>query len=193
MVISVRGYSRRMDHVIVRRLTLPFVAVLALGACTAAPDNRPGQTTTTATTTQSIQPACSDVLDKAQALLTTVGRFGTGKATEAEVRTAADELADSFESAKSELGPSAQASLDNAGRALQDVVGALTTQPVDTTRLRAAANQVVTALADAATVCTSGTSSPSITSSTSGTSGGTTDSTRPTESTGTTGSVTTTS
>jgi predicted lipoprotein len=167
-----------MDHVIPGRLTVAFAAVLVLAGCAPATDDGPSQapTTTTTTTTGSVRPACADLADKGQALLTEVGRYGTGKATGDQVRAAAAELSDSFDSAKTELGPEAQANLDEAGRALQEVLDALTAQPVDSAKLRAAAGEVVTALGDAAAVCTS-----------SGTS------TEPSSPTSTTDSVTTTS
>jgi hypothetical protein len=170
-----------MDHVIPGRLTVAFAAVFVLAGCAPATDDGPSQaptttTTTTTTTTGSVRPACADLADKGQALLTEVGRYGTGKATGDQVRAAAAELSDSFDSAKTELGPEAQANLDEAGRALQEVLDALTAQPVDSAKLRAAAGEVVTALGDAAAVCTS-----------SGTS------TEPTSPTSTTDSVTTTS
>jgi outer membrane protein OmpA-like peptidoglycan-associated protein len=161
MRTGVRGYSPGMDP---RRLAV--VVVLAVAACAPATENRPSQTTattTTATTTAaaaSLSPACGDVVDKAQALLTAVGRYASGKAAAEQVRSAADELSDSFDQAKTELGPDAQAALDKAGRALRDVLDVLSTQPVDTNRLRTAAGQVVTALGEAATVCTSSSTEP---------------------------------
>lgn len=147
-----------MDHVIPGRLAA-LAVVLAVAGCAPATDDRPSQAPTT-TTTESLSRACTDVADKAQALLTEVGRYATGKASPDQVHTAADALSDSFNRAKTELGPAAQADLDEAGQALHDVLDALTTQPVDKAKLQTAANQVFTALGEAATVCTSGTTAP---------------------------------
>lgn len=170
MSVATRGVLPRMNHVIPGRPLVALAVVLALAGCGPTANDRPSQapttTPTTTTTTGSLSSACADVMDKAQALLTEVGRYAAAKSTAEQVRAAADELADSFDRAKSELGPDARADLDEAGRALREVLDALTAQPVDTARLRTAASQVVTALGSAATICVSATSTEPTTDTT---------------------------
>jgi hypothetical protein len=148
-----------MVHVTPGRLAVVLTSVLVLAGCTTAQNDRPSQTNTTTTTTTepttsaSVQAACDDVTAKAQVLLTVVGQLATGKATTDQVRAAADELADSFTAAKSVVGPETQADLDDAGAALTKLLDALSAQPIDTATAQTAANEVFTALGNAAAVC----------------------------------------
>ncbi len=152
-----------MNPVTVRHLAAALCSLLALAGCTSGandqPSTEPTATTTTETTTStSLVPACQDLVDKSQELVTEVGRFVTRDATAGDVQVVAAALAASFEDAKATLGPDAQADLDQAGRALQKVQDALAAQPVDTAGLRTAAGELFAALTDAAAIC-AGTSS----------------------------------
>lgn len=146
-----------MNRVTARQLAVVLGAALALAGCTSTTNNEPNQQTTTTTTepttSASIREECVDVADKARAMLTEVGRLATGDSTVGQVRTAATELSGAFDDARAALGPEAQADLDQAGQALQRAKDALTTQPVDTAALRAAARDVAAVLGNAAAVC----------------------------------------
>jgi osmoprotectant transport system substrate-binding protein len=141
-----------------RPLCLALCAVLALAGCSSSTNDEPGQepsptTTSAPTTSVAIREECSDVADKAQALVTEAGRLTTGDATIDQVRAAAQELSDAFDTAREAVEPDARAQLDEAGQALQRVQDAVAAQPVDTAGLRAAGRDLVTALGDAASIC----------------------------------------
>lgn len=155
-----------MKPVRVRRLVLvaTLCALPAFVGCTATGEQAGPQNTESTQTTSTSSPAttvslrgeCLDVADKARVLLTEAGRLATGDGTIEQVRAAAGGLSDSFEDARTALGPDAEADLDTAGQALQRVQDVLTTQPVDNAELRAAANDFVAALTNAAAVCAPG-------------------------------------
>lgn len=163
-----------MNRVTARHLAVLVGATFVLAGCTSGNGSGDGAgqsaTTTTTivpTTTESVRQECLDVADRARALFTEVGRFASGDGTLEQVRAAADELSDAFETAKASLGPDAQADLDSAGQALQRAQDALAAQPVDSAALRTAATEVVAALGNAATVCAPGSSTaPTDTTST---------------------------
>jgi hypothetical protein len=149
-----------MNPVTARPLAaVALCAAFALAGCTSATNDQPStQTATTTTTTEpttsaSLVPACQDLVDKAQTLVTEIGRLTTRSATVADVQAAADALGASFDDAKATLGAEAKADLDAAGQALQQVQDALKTQPIDTAALRTGAAALVTSLGDAAKVC----------------------------------------
>jgi hypothetical protein len=128
--------------------------VLLTAACTSAGGDQPASRNPT---TAPPRTECRAVADDARALLTEARELATRDATVDDVRTAASELATSFDDARTALGADAQADLDQASQALQRIQDALSTQPVDTAELRRAASDVAAALGDAAAVC-SGTS-----------------------------------
>lgn len=142
-------------------------AAFALAGCTSATNDQPSTQTATATTTtepttsESLVPACQDLVDKAQTLVTEVGRLTTRNATVADVQAAADALGTSFDDAKATLGAEAKADLDAASQGLRQVQDALKTQPVDTAALRTGAATLVTSLGDAAKVCSGSSSTTS--------------------------------
>jgi outer membrane protein OmpA-like peptidoglycan-associated protein len=151
-----------MTAVTLRSLTAMLCVVLVVAGCSSADNDQAGQQTAPATTTQapetttSLSAECEGVVDDAQALLTEVGRFTTREATIDDVRTAASQLAASFDAAKTAIGPEAQADLDQAGQALQRIEDALNANPVDAAALRQAAGDFVAELGDAAAVCAGG-------------------------------------
>jgi ElaB/YqjD/DUF883 family membrane-anchored ribosome-binding protein len=139
---------------------------LVLAGCTSGSNDQAATTTptTTTTTTPTTAPAtsepirteCQTVADDARALLTEVGRLATRDATVVDVQAAADTLRDSLDQARSTLGPDARAQLDKADQALRQVQDALSASPVDTAALRDGARDLVSALGDAAAICTAG-------------------------------------
>jgi hypothetical protein len=144
------------------KLPVLLCAVLVVAGCTSATNDQSGGVNTTTTTTARSEPAttgslraeCVDVADKATDLLAVVGRLATGEATVEQVRAATADLAESFDEAATAAGPEARAHLDEAGKALNRVEDALLAQPIDTAALRAAAGDLVTALGNAAGLCT---------------------------------------
>lgn len=155
------------------KLPVLLCAALVVAGCTSATNDQSSGVGTTTTTTARSDPAttgslraeCVDVADKAADLLAVVGRLATGEATVEQVRAATAALSESFDEAATAAGPEARAHLDEAGKALNRVEDALLAQPIDTAALRAAAGDLVTALGDAAGLCTpdSATSSTSTT------------------------------
>ena len=150
-----------------RSVTAGFLASLlcsglVVAGCAPATTTQPTtrQQSTTATS-PSVLAACVDVADKTGTLLTVVGRLATGDATVEQVQAAATAVSDSFDAAMAAVGPDTRAHLDEAGKALSRIEDALTTQPIDTVALRTAADDLFTALGDAAGVC-----NPSSTTST---------------------------
>jgi hypothetical protein len=106
-----------------------------------------------------VRAACVDVADKTGVLFAVVGRFATGDATVEQVRSAAADLSGSFDDAMASVGPDVRGRLDEAGQALTRVQDALSTDPIDSAALRTAANDLFSALGNAADVCTPGSSS----------------------------------
>jgi hypothetical protein len=146
--------------VVIGMVLIVLVSMMLLFVGCASTDNPPAQqpagtatTTGTPTTVSTLDPECRQVADDAQALVAEVGRLATRDATVDDVRAAASTLATSFDEARAAVSPAAQANLDQAGQALQRLQDALSAQPVNTAELRQAANDLVTALGDAATVC----------------------------------------
>jgi PBP1b-binding outer membrane lipoprotein LpoB len=145
------------------RIALLLCAALTLAGCSSATDSATSTPTTSAepATSMSVGPVCADVADKARGLATEVGRLTTGQATVDQVRASANELSTAFADARDMVGSETRAHLDEAGQALQRMQDALNAQPIDRAGLRAAADDLVTALGDAATVCASESSTDS--------------------------------
>src|SRR5262245_2242522 len=143
-----------MRPVTSRFLPPMLCAALALVGCTST-NGSSGQgtstssTTSSSSTTESARAECVAVGEKASELLTAVGGLADGSTTVEQVRTVAGELSDSIEDAASAIGPDAGVHLDAAKQALQRVLTALGTQPVDTAGLRGAAGDLVAALGNA--------------------------------------------
>ncbi|KAA9163689.1 hypothetical protein FPZ12_008830 [Amycolatopsis acidicola] len=110
-------------------------------------------------TTSSARAECSALVTASQTLLATVTSFVTGQATGDQVRAAVTDLSTSVDQARATVGPETRARLDDAKAALGRLQTAVTAQPPDLQGARTAANDTVSALRDAATLCQS--SSPS--------------------------------
>jgi len=134
-------------------------AVFVLAGCTSDPADPVAPSATTAappaTTTApgTTGTACQTVAGDAQELLAQLTGLATRESTVADVQAAAATLRQDLDSAKATLGPEARADLDRASAALQRVQTALTASPIDTAGLRAGAQDLASALGDAARVC----------------------------------------
>ncbi|MFF5986890.1 hypothetical protein [Prauserella flavalba] len=142
-----------------------LAAVLVLGACggDGGSDTGPPATTQTPATTQPTRPAdaCEGVVSAGQDVVSTAGRFLSGSATANDVRASVSALSGEIDSVRNTVGPEARAHLDEAKSALDRLGTALTAQPPDVSGVRSAANDALTALKQAATVCRSGSATPS--------------------------------
>jgi hypothetical protein len=145
----------------VRCLVSLLCAGLVVAGCSPATTTQSTGQTTTTTSSESVRAACADVADKTGVLFAVVGRFATGDATVEQVRSAAADLSGSFDDAMASAGPDVRGRLDEAGQALTRVQDALSTDPIDSAALRTAANDLFSALGNAADVCTPGSSSTS--------------------------------
>lgn len=130
---------------------LVLVCALVVAGCSPAADGQ--HETAAATTTTSIRPGCAAVADNARGLATEVRQLVAGDSTVDQVRAAVDELARAVDDAKAAVGPDARAHFDEAGHALDEVRATLNAQPVDWAGVRAAADDLVVALRDVATIC----------------------------------------
>jgi hypothetical protein len=138
-----------MAFMTARNLVL-FCALVVAG-CSSAGDGQNEQAATTTTT--SVRPDCAAVADEARGLATEFRQLVAGDSTVDEVRTATDELARAVDDAKATVGSEARAQFDEAGSALRQIRESLGTQPVDWSAVHAAADDLVAALRDVATVC----------------------------------------
>jgi hypothetical protein len=132
------------------------------GAATGSPTPAPAPSSAATTTGRS---QCTDLVVSGQTLVTTVSQFVGGQATGDQVRAAAAQLSDAMGAARSVIGPETSARLDDAQRALAAVGAALTAQPPDLAGTRTAANDALTALRAAATICQTDTGAPAPTTS----------------------------
>lgn len=142
--------------------------MLVLAGCTqsgggaTSPTPAPASSSAATTTGRS---ECTDLVASGQTLATTVTQFAGGQATGDQVRAAAAHLSDSIGAARSVIGTETSARLDDAQRALSALGAALTAQPPNVAGMRTAANDALTALRAAATICQTDTGAPAPTTS----------------------------
>lgn len=140
-------------------LALVFVAVATLTGCqTAGSGNEPASTvqdTTSSRTSVSVPSGttCAAVATEGQALGATVVQFVDGSATVDQVRSAAAGLSDALAEAGSSAKADAAAAFDDVQDALDRLLTALQTQPVDRAGVRTASTDVLSALGDAVAFC----------------------------------------
>lgn len=140
-------------------LALVFVAVVTLTGCQTADTGNESATTvpdTTSTRTSASAPpetTCAAIATQGQALGTAVSRFVDGSATVDQVRSAATDLSDALAEAASSAKADAAAAFDDVKAALDQLLTALQTQPVDRAGVRTASSDVLSALGDVATIC----------------------------------------
>ncbi|AIJ23358.1 hypothetical protein [Amycolatopsis methanolica] len=147
-------------------LALGAAALLLASACggNSGSSGSPPATTsaaagTTASATPTSRPECAALVSTGQALVDTVTQFVNGQATGQQVRVAVQELSASVEVVRTVVGADTAARLDEAKAALGRLQSALTAQPPDLPQVRAAANDTLAVLRDAATLCQASTPS----------------------------------
>lgn len=136
---------------------LVFVAVVTLTGCqSAGTGDEPG--TTDASRTSSSTPApsgttCAVVATQGEALGTAVSQFIDGSASADQVRTAAADLSDALTEAAKSAEADAATAFDDVKLAVDRLLTALQTQPVDRAGVRSASADVLSALGEAVAVC----------------------------------------
>jgi hypothetical protein len=145
------------------------IAALALTGCsqgsggsTVAPSTPPTSASSAPSSSNdtTTRPQCGSLVAGGQALVDTVGRFFGGTATGEQVRAAATALVTAVDATRVTVGSATRARLDDAKAALNRMQTALQAQPPDLAATRAAANDTLTALRDAARICATDTATP---------------------------------
>jgi hypothetical protein len=145
------------------RAALLLLTASVLVACESTTGD--GATTTTApptvtsptagpTTTPARLPECVDVLAAGSMFADTVNRFVAGSATLDEVRASATGLRTAVQEAGATVSGETQARMDDLESALDALQAAFTQSPPQLEAVRAAGNQVVSALSALARPCT---------------------------------------
>lgn len=129
------------------------------GAGAASP--APASPASPASSSPGTKSECSNLVASGQALVNTVTGLVHGTSSREQVRSAATDLMNSVTQAQKTVGAQASAQLDMAKSSLQQVINAAKAQPPNVAAMRTGANDMLTALRNAAKFCQSPSTAPS--------------------------------
>ena len=156
-----RGRHLRRDSLTIAAGLLVTSAVVLAG-CSTAPPPAASSATATPSAAPLVRPECAAVTAAATTVSTELVAYLAGQGNPEQLRTSAQNLSSALSQARTDLGADG-ARLDAASAAVQQLTTALQAQPIDPQAVRAAAQQVLAALGEVASVCSaaSGSQAPS--------------------------------